>query len=126
MVLETVALIRPAMATMSPASALSTGTRSSPRKAKILVARPSSTRLPSTSSALIGMLIVEPAALDAAGQDAAEEGVAVEQGGEHLELAVRVEAGRGHVADDGLEHRRQVAGADVVGECRHSRRGREA
>ena len=87
MVLETVALIRPAMATMSPASALSTGTRSRPRKAKTLVARPSSTTLPSTSSALIGMLIVEPAALDPAGEDAAEERVAVEQGGEHPERA---------------------------------------
>jgi hypothetical protein len=57
-VLDTVALMRPAMATMSPASALSTGTRSRPRKANTLVARPSSTTLPSTSIALIGMLDV--------------------------------------------------------------------
>ena len=114
MVLETVALTSPAMATMSPASALSTGTRSSPRKAKILVARPSSTSLPSTSSALIGMFIVEPAAFDPAGEDAAEERVAVEQGGEHPERA-GVDARRGDVADDGLEQRRQIARADVVG-----------
>ena len=58
MVLETVALMSPAMATISPASALSTGTRSRPRKANTLVARPSSTTLPSTSIALIGMLVV--------------------------------------------------------------------
>ncbi len=56
--LDTVALVRPAIATMSPAPASSTGTRSSPRKAMILVARPSSTTLPSSSSALIGMLIL--------------------------------------------------------------------
>ena len=104
------------MATISPASALSTGTRSRPRKAKTLVARPSSTTLPLTSSALIGMLVVEPAALDPAGEDAAEERVAVEQGGEHPERA-GVDARRGHVADDGLEQRRQVAVADVVGEA---------
>ena len=75
------------MATMSPASALSTGTRSSPRKAKILVARPSSTGLPFTSIALIGMLTVSLPLLDPAGEDAAEERVAVEQGGEHPERA---------------------------------------
>ncbi len=80
------------MATISPASALSTGTRSRPRKANTLVARPSSTRLPSTSIALIGMLIVSRAALDPPGEDAAEERVAIEQGGEHLELGRR---GRG-------------------------------
>ena len=90
------------MATISPASALSTGTRSRPRKANTLVARPSSTTLPFTSSALIGMLVVEPAALDAAGEDAAEERVAVEQGGEHSERA-GVDARWRDVADDGLE-----------------------
>ena len=43
----TVPLGRPAMATMSPASASSTGCRSRPRKARILVMRPVSTSLPS-------------------------------------------------------------------------------
>ena len=55
-VLETVALMRPAMAMMSPAAACSTGTLSSPRKANNLVARPSSTSLPPTSIARIGSL----------------------------------------------------------------------
>jgi hypothetical protein len=40
MVSATVALERPAMATMSPASALSIGWRFRPRKARILVIRP--------------------------------------------------------------------------------------
>src|SRR6202012_2657416 len=38
------------MATMSPASAISTGCRSRPRKARILVMRPVSTSLPSRDS----------------------------------------------------------------------------
>ena len=42
---------------------------------------------------------VEPAALDAAGEDAAEERVAVEQSGEHAERA-GVDARRRNVADD--------------------------
>jgi hypothetical protein len=54
MVFATVAVVRPAIEMMSPALALSTGTRSSPRNAMILVARPCSTTLPSLSSAWIG------------------------------------------------------------------------
>ena len=98
MVLETVALVRPAMATMSPALACSTGTRSRPRKAKTLVARPSSTGIAVDVDRPDRHVDVERAALDPAGEDAAEEGIAVEQGGEHLERAVGVEAaaaGRG-------------------------------
>ena len=52
MVSATVALVRPAMATMSPASASSIGVRSRPRKASILVMRPVSISLPSRSSTL--------------------------------------------------------------------------
>ena len=52
----TVAWVSPAMATISPASALSIGCRSRPRKARILVARPVSSWLPSMPSALIAML----------------------------------------------------------------------
>ena len=48
----TVPLVRPAMATMSPASASSSGVRSRPRKARILVMRPLSISLPSPLSTL--------------------------------------------------------------------------
>ena len=58
MVFDTVAFSRPAMAMMSPACALSTGTRSSPSKLISLVARPTSTTLPSASRARIGSLIL--------------------------------------------------------------------
>ena len=47
MVSATVALGRPAMATMSPASASSTAVRSMPRNASTLVMRPVSISLPS-------------------------------------------------------------------------------
>ena len=50
----TVAFSNPATATMSPASASSTGCRSSPRNARILLARPCSMRSPVRVSALIG------------------------------------------------------------------------
>ncbi len=46
----------PAMAMMSPASAVSTGTRSRPRKLSSLVSRPVSTWLPSARSTFSGML----------------------------------------------------------------------
>ncbi len=49
----TVALERPAMATMSPASATSTGCRLRPRKARILVTRPRSISVPSRERAWI-------------------------------------------------------------------------
>ena len=52
MVCATVASGRPAIATMSPASASSTGTRSSPRKASTLVTRPASISVPLRSSTL--------------------------------------------------------------------------
>ena len=51
-VIGTVAFGSPAMATMSPASASSTGTRSMPRNASTLVMRPVSISLPSWSSTL--------------------------------------------------------------------------
>ncbi len=51
-VIATVASGNPAMATMSPASASSTGTRSMPRNASTLVTRPLSISLPSWSSTL--------------------------------------------------------------------------
>jgi hypothetical protein len=52
MVSATLAIDSPAMATMSPASAVSTGSRSRPRKPRILVMRPCSISLPSRDSAL--------------------------------------------------------------------------
>ena len=59
--------------------------------------------------------MVRRAAGDPAGQHAADEIVAVEQGGEHLERA-GVDPRRGDVGDDGVEQGREVARADVVGE----------
>ena len=60
-VCETVASGRPAMATMSPASASSTAVRSRPRKASTLVTRPSSISLPSRSSTFTGWFgLIEP------------------------------------------------------------------
>ncbi len=53
-VIATVASGSPAMATMSPASASSTGTRSIPRNASNLVMRPLSISLPSWSSTFTG------------------------------------------------------------------------
>ena len=90
MVSATVAVVRPAIEMMSPALASSTGTRSSPRNAMIFDARPVSTTLPSGSSAWIGMLVLTVPENDQAGQDAAEEIVAVEQGDEELERAVGI------------------------------------
>ena len=58
MVSATVAVVRPAIEMMSPATASSTGTRSSPRNAMIFDARPVSTILPSGLSAWIGMLVL--------------------------------------------------------------------
>ena len=51
----------------------------------------------------------EPAALDPAGQDTAEEGIAVEQRRQHGESAVLVEIGCGHMADDQLEQRNEIS-----------------
>jgi hypothetical protein len=65
-----------------------------------------------------------PTALDAAGEDAAEEGVAVEQRGDHREVAGGIRRRLGHVADDDLEQLDQVAfalvriGAGVTGAAR--------
>src|SRR5690606_26166749 len=51
----------------------------------------------------------QPTAFNAASQDAAKERVAIEQGGEHLELAGLVEARIRNMANNGLEKRDQVA-----------------
>ena len=113
MVLETVALIRPAMAMMSPASACSTGTRSSPWKANSLVARPSSTTLPFDIHRLDRVVDADRAAFDPAREDPAEERIAIEQGGDHPERTGIYPRPR-HVRDDGLEQRRQIPRAHVV------------
>lgn len=57
---------------------------------------------------------LEPTALDPAGQDAAEERIAIEQRREHREFAIGIEIGFGDVRDDGLEQRQQVAVAHAV------------
>ena len=58
----TVPLVSPAMATMSPAPASSSGVRSMPRKARILDRRPCSITLPSAEStftAWFGLMLPE-------------------------------------------------------------------
>ena len=106
------------MAMMSPALAVSTGARSSPRKANNLVARPSSTTLPWTSIARIGSLTlivplsIRPVRMRPRNGSRSSKVTSIEKS------AVRVERGRRHVADDGLEQRRQIAVADVVGHAR--------
>jgi hypothetical protein len=54
---------------------------------------------------------------DAAGQHAADEIVAVEQGGEHLERAVGIGVRFRDVLDDRLEQRIEIAFADILGEA---------
>ena len=54
---------------------------------------------------------------DAAGQHAADEIVAVEQGGEHLERAVGIGVRLADIVDDRLEQRIERAFADVVGQA---------
>ena len=90
MVSATVAVVRPAIEMMSPAPASSTGTRSSPRKAMIFDARPVSTILPSGLERVDRRVGLDRAREHQAGQDAAEEIVAVEQGDEEFERAVGV------------------------------------
>ena len=69
--------------------ASSTGTRSSPRKAMIFDARPVSTILPSGLERVDRHVGLDRARGDQAGQDAAEEIVAIEQGDEEFERARR-------------------------------------
>ena len=102
-------LLRPARATMSPASASSTGTRSRPRKARILVMRPVSTNLPSRRQRLDRHVGLDRAGLDAAGQHAAEIGVGFQQSSPAWRRARRHRpSAAAHACSDQVEQRRQV------------------
>ena len=81
-------VLKPAMATMSPASAMSSGTRSRPRKASTLVTRVCSISLPSRLSDLEHGVGLDRARLDAAGQEAAEERIGLERRHQHAERRV--------------------------------------
>ena len=78
---------RPAMATMSPATASSIGARSMPRKARICDTRPFSTMSPSPVEHLDRRVGLDRAGEHPAGDDAAEIGIGLEQGAEHAEAA---------------------------------------
>ena len=84
----TVASGRPAMETMSPANASSIGVRSRPRKASTLVTRPSSISVAVAVEHLDRLVRLDRAGGDAAGDDAAEIGIGLEDGAEHAERAV--------------------------------------
>ena len=84
----TVASGRPAMATMSPAKASSIGVRSRPRKASTLVTRPCSIELAVAVEHLDRLVRLDRARGDAAGDDAAEIGIGLEDGAEHAERPV--------------------------------------
>ena len=110
----TVALARPAMATMSPASA-SRPAALEAAEGEHLGDAAASISLPSTSARWIGgstsslPLSIRPV------RRRPEERVAVEQSREHRERLVGARPpGARHVVDDHLEQRRQVAGADLV------------
>ena len=100
------------MATMSPASARSTGTRARPRKASSLVTRVFSMISPSRVQRLDLAVDGDGARFNAAGQDAAQEIVGFQRGHQHLEGMLvarqRLRLGRRHVFDDALEQRRQI------------------
>ena len=115
--LETVALVRPAIATMSPALASSTGDPLEAAKGHDLGGAALLDDIALVVQRLDRHVDGELAAGDAPGQHAADEIVAVEQGDEHLERTVRIAVGRRDVADDGLEHRLERARADVVAEA---------
>ena len=79
MVFATVAIDRPARLMMSPAFASSTGTRSSPWNDRILDARPRLDDLSVVIERVDRLVDLDRARIDAAGQDAAEERIAVQQ-----------------------------------------------
>ena len=98
------------MATMSPASARSTGTRARPRKASSLVTRARLDHLAVAVERLDLAVDGDGAGFDAAGQNAAEIMVGLQRRHQHREGMLvarqRLRLGRRHVGDDALEQRR--------------------
>ena len=103
---------RPAMATMSPASARSTGTRARPRNASSLVTRARSITLPSRFSALIRRLTVMAPDSMRPVSTRPEIGIGFQRRHQHRErklvARLRHRLGLRHVGDDALEQRRQI------------------
>ena len=116
MVLETVALVSPAMATMSPAWARLDRHPLEPAIGEDLGGPAGLDLVVVDVERLDRHVDLEPAALDPAGEDPAEERVAVEQHPDHPERPFGIGVRRRDVADDGVEQGRQVARADVVAE----------
>ena len=84
----TVAFCMPARLTISPASASSMSCCERPRKARILVTRNCSIFWPMREIACTVLAHLEPPGFDAAGQDAAHEGIGAERCGQHAEIVV--------------------------------------
>ena len=125
----TFARLMPASAMMSPAPADSTGVRSRPWKARTFCTRKFSSTLAFAVERFQGLVRLDGARRDAAGQNAAEERIGVERGREHAERAV-IDGRRRHVLKDQIEHRRQIFLRDPKdrapsSRCGLTRRGRE-
>ena len=103
----TLNLDRPAMATMSPASATSIGVRSMPRNARILETRPVSITAPLLSSTLTRLVRLDRARLDPARDEPAEIGIGLEQRAEHAERAL-VDGGGRHMLQHQFEQGRHA------------------
>ena len=88
-------------------SASSIGTRSRPRKARTLVTRPSSISSPLRIEHLDRLVGLHRAREDAAGDDAAEIGIGLQDGAEHAERAV-LDLRRLDMAEDEIEQRRHA------------------
>jgi chemotaxis signal transduction protein len=109
MVFATVAVVRPGDRDDVARLGLSTGTRSSPRNAMILT-RGRLDHLAVAIERVDRLIDLDRARLHPAGQDAAEEVVAVKQRRRGIEGRVLVHLVRWrHVIDDLLEQRRQRA-----------------
>ena len=99
----TVALDRPANATISPACASSTGTRSRPRKARILVMRPFFHQRAVARQRLDGHVGLDRPGLDAAGQQLAQIGIGLKDHVQHRERLAGIDGRRRYMLDDQVE-----------------------
>ena len=106
------------METMSPASPTSIGARSRPRKARIFETRPGLDRLAVAGEHLDRLVRLHRARGDAPGDDAAEEGVRLEQRPEHPERTL-LDAGLGHVLQNEVEERGEALRLVAVRRGRH-------
>ena len=100
----TVPLVSPAMATMSPAPASSSGVRSMPRKAENLGQASLLDHLAVGGEHFYRLVRLDAAGGDAAGDDAAEIGVGLQDGADHTERPF-LDGRRRDVAQDQVEQR---------------------